>query len=95
MESEIEQAITRITQAIDNLNQAFDRHAGDLKEAGDPDGFQQWMTACQAMRDSGNIYLTWAQHYARKSGPPGASDDENEGFLNEGAMPDEGYLAPH
>jgi hypothetical protein len=90
---EIEKSIDEVTRAIDNLNRVFDKRAADLKQAGDLSGLQEWTKACQAMRDSGNIYITWAQHYARLSDATVPSDDEND-FLNEGTVLDENPAGP-
>ena len=47
------------------------------------------MTGAQAIRDSGNIYLNWARHYARSAGAGASSQDEDdadlEAFLDEGS----------
>ncbi len=82
---EIEKSMLGVTRAIEILNRAFDSHATDLKQAGDADRLQQWMKACQAMRDSGNIYISWAQHYARLSDPTASSEEEDD-FLSEGTV---------
>ena len=90
---EIRKSILEVTQAIENLNRVFEKRAAELRQAGDVDGLQQWTKACSAMRDSGNIYITWARHYARLSEPAGESEVE-EGFLNEGAVWDETPSGP-
>ena len=82
-----------VTRAIENLNRVFDKRAADLQQAGDADGLQQWTKACQAMRDSGNIYITWARHYARLSDPTAPSEEEDD-FLNEGTVWDETPAGP-
>ncbi|MBI3597706.1 MAG: hypothetical protein HY203_11215 [Nitrospirae bacterium] len=92
-DQEIRKSIVEVTRAIENLNKAFEKRAADLKQAGDTEGLQQWTKACQAMRDSGNIYITWAQHYARLSDPTAPSEEE-DGFLNEGAVWDETPSGP-
>jgi uncharacterized protein HemY len=90
---EIGKSILEVTRAIENLNRAFEKRADELRQAGDVDGLQQWTKACSAMRDSGNIYITWARHYVRLSEPAGASEEE-DGFLNEGAVWDEAPSGP-
>ncbi|HEY5595603.1 MAG TPA: hypothetical protein VIL61_10690 [Nitrospiria bacterium] len=90
---EIEQSMIEVTRAIENLNRVFDKRAADLQQAGDADGLQQWTKACQAMRDSGNIYITWARHYARLSDPTAPSEEEDD-FLNEGTVWDETPAGP-
>jgi uncharacterized protein HemY len=90
---EIGKSILEVTRAIENLNRAFEKRADELRQAGDVEGLQQWTKACSAMRDSGNIYITWARHYARLSEPAGSSEEE-DGFLNEGAVWDETPSGP-
>ncbi|MBI3609493.1 MAG: hypothetical protein HY204_02180 [Nitrospirae bacterium] len=90
---EIEQSIMEVTRAIESLNRVFEKRADDLRKAGDADQLQQWTKACQAMRDSGNIYITWARHYARSSEPTAPSEEEDD-FLNEGTVRDEPPAGP-
>lgn len=90
MSQEVQQAVAEVTQAITNLNQVFERHAEALKQAGNAEALQKWTNACHAMRDSGNIYVTWARHYARST-QPGASEEDDEGFLDEGAPIEGGF----
>lgn len=92
-DQEIGKSIHEVTRAIENLNRAFEKRAAELQQAGDVDGLQQWTKACSAMLDSGNIYITWARHYARLSEPAGPSEEE-DGFLNEGAVWDETPSGP-
>lgn len=87
MAHDIQQSIAEVAQAIEDLNQAFERRADDLRKAGESQELQQWIKATQAMRDSGNIYLTWAKHYARSAGA-GTAGEESElnEFLDEEAL---------
>jgi len=82
----VTRAILEVTQAIENLNRVFEKRADELRKAGDADGLQQWMNACYAMRDSGQIYITWARHYAKLSEAAGSSETDEDEFLNEGAV---------
>jgi len=83
--SEIEQSVLEATRAIENLNRVFAKREADLKQKGDPEALQQWTKAAQAMRDSGNIYITWARHYVRFSDPNVPSEEEDD-FLSEGKV---------
>jgi hypothetical protein len=87
MNDEIQQSITGIAQAMENLNRAFEKRVEDLRNLGDSAALQQWIKATQAMRDSGNIYLTWAKHYARSAGIKTVEheSEENE-LLDEGSI---------
>jgi hypothetical protein len=89
MNEEIQQSLAEIARAMENLNRAFEKRLEDLQKLGDADAdaLQQWLKATQAMRDSGNIYLTWAKHYARSASVNAAEDDpEDTDFLDEGSI---------
>jgi len=87
MNDEIQQSLTEIAQAMENLHRAFEKRAEDLRKQGDPDTLQQWIKATQAMRDSGHIYLSWAKHYARSAGIKTIENEpEENGFLEEGSI---------
>jgi hypothetical protein len=82
---EIRKSIDDVTQAIDNLNKAFEKRLADLRDSGNLEGLKEWSKACQAMRDSGNIYITWARHYYGQTAETLGSSEEDD-FLNEGAV---------
>lgn len=86
MPDDIQRSIAHVAEAIERLNQAFEQRADQLRLDGDSKELQDWMKATYAMRDSGNIYLTWAKHYARAAGVPSGSDSDLEEFLDEGAV---------
>ena len=93
---EIRQSILDVALAIERLNQAFEKRADALRQAGDANELQQWLTATHAMRDSGNIYLSCAKHYARSEGTDVAAEEsELDELLDEGsAWPPDQHLAP-
>ncbi len=84
MTEEIQQSIVEVSRAIEKLNQAFEKRAVTLRQGGDSKELQQWMTATNAMRDSGNIYLSWAKHYARTAGTEVMTDESELDELDEG-----------
>ncbi|MDH4082585.1 MAG: hypothetical protein OEV99_09630 [Nitrospira sp.] len=59
---------------------AIERQAGLLQATGkDPELVEKLVKAADTMRDSGNLYLTWAKHYAAMAkGNTDASSDEDE-----------------
>lgn len=86
MNEEIQQSISEVARAIESLNRAFAKHANSL-EGGDLQELEQWIKATQAMRDSGNIYLSWARHYARVPGAEGAAEEPDlDDLLDEGGV---------
>ena len=59
---------------------AIERRAAVIQATGkDPDLVEKLVKAADTMRDSGNLYLTWARHYAALAeGNTDASADEDE-----------------
>ena len=59
---------------------AIERQAAIIRAMGkDPELADKLMKAADTMRDSGNLYLTWAKHYAAMAkGNTDASSDEDE-----------------
>jgi len=96
MSEEIQQSIVEVSRAIEKLNRAFEKRGDDLRQDGDANVLQQWIKATHAMRDSGNIYLSWAKHYARTAGTDVASDESDpDELLDEGGTwPPEQLQAP-
>ena len=83
MESEdnvIDELLREIAGLIHEYPKALERRAAELYAGGkDPDLAQTLVKAADTMRDSGNLYLTWAKHYAAvAAGNTDASSDEDE-----------------
>ena len=59
---------------------AIEHRAAVIQASGkDPELAEKLMKAADTMRDSGNLYLTWAKHYAAMaSGNTDALSDEDE-----------------
>ena len=59
---------------------ALERRASEIEASGkDPELAQKLAKGADAMRDSGNIYLNWARHFASMSeGNAEAAEDEDE-----------------
>ena len=64
--------------------QALEQRAAEIQATGkDPDLVGKLVKGADAMRDSGNIYLSWAKHYADLSegnSDAATEDDETEDF---------------
>ena len=58
----------------------LERSAAEIHASGkDPDLAHTLVKAADTMRDSGNLYLTWAKHYASvAAGNTDATSDEDE-----------------
>ncbi len=72
--------LQEIAGLINEYPKALERRAADIHASGkDPDLAQTLVKAADTMRDSGNLYLTWAKHYASvATGNTDASSDEDE-----------------
>lgn len=87
MESEdnvIDELLKEISRLIHQYPKAIERRAAVIQATGkDPELVEKLVKAADTMRDSGNLYLTWAKHYAALAeGNTDASsaEDETEDF---------------
>ena len=83
MESEdnaIDELLKEITGLITAYPKAIERRAAMIQATGkDPELVEKLVKAADTMRDSGNLYLTWAKPYAALAeGNTDASSDEDE-----------------
>jgi hypothetical protein len=69
-----------IAGLINEYPKAIERRAAAIQATGkDPELVQKLVKAADTMRDSGNLYLTWAKHYAAMAeGNTDAASDEDE-----------------
>lgn len=83
MESEdnvLDELLSEIAGLINAYPKAIERRAAMIQATGkDPELVEKLVKAADTMRDSGNLYLTWAKHYAAMAaGNTDASSDEDE-----------------
>lgn len=83
MESEdnvIDELLKELTGLINQYPKAIERRAATIQATGkDPELVEKLVKAADTMRDSGNLYLTWAKHYAALAeGNTDASTDEDD-----------------
>lgn len=83
MESEdnvIDELLRELAGLIDQYPKAIERRAAMIQATGkDPELVEKLVKAADTMRDSGNLYLTWAKHYAALAeGNSDAATDEDE-----------------
>jgi hypothetical protein len=76
----LNELLQEISGLINEYPKAIERRAAVVQATGkDPDLVQKLVKAADTMRDSGNLYLTWAKHYAALAeGNTDASTDEDE-----------------
>ena len=80
----INELLREISGLIGEYPKALERRASVIQATGkDPELVEKLVKAADTMRDSGNLYLTWAKHYAAVadgSTDASADEDETEGF---------------
>lgn len=76
----IEELLREITGLISEYPRAIEQRAAVIQATGkDPELVEKLVKAADTMRDSGNLYLTWAKHYAALAkGNTDALSDEDE-----------------
>jgi len=76
----LDELLREIAGLVHEYPKALERRAAVIQAGGkDPELVGKLMKAADTMRDSGNLYLTWAKHYAALAeGNTDASSDEDE-----------------
>ncbi|MBI5854230.1 MAG: hypothetical protein HZB35_03155 [Nitrospirae bacterium] len=76
----ISELLADITTMIGDFPKALKRRAALVQATGkDPDLVGKLINAADTMRDSGNLYITWARHFAALAeGNTDARSDEDE-----------------
>ena len=83
MESEdnvLEGLLEEIKNLIRRFPQALEQRSAEIAATGkDPEVAAKLRSGADAMKDSGNIYVSWAKHYVSlASGNTDATSDEDE-----------------
>lgn len=80
----INELLGEIAGLINQYPKAIERRAAVIQATGkDPELVEKLVKAADTMRDSGNLYLTWARHYAalaEGNSDASSDDDETEDF---------------
>lgn len=87
MKRDLERSIREASEAMDRLLLAFERRMEILgpSQSG-AEELERLTKGTHAIRDTGNIYLTWARHYASLLGQGTQEDIKDlEDFLDEGS----------
>ncbi len=76
----LNELLHEIAQLVNEYPKAMERRAAAIQATGkDPELAGKLLKAADTMRDSGNLYLTWAKHYAALAeGNSDAASDEDE-----------------
>jgi uncharacterized protein YukE len=78
MTEDFQQALLQVARAMDALARVFEHRIAELRALGESDEqVREAVSGVQAVKDSGAIYLTWANHYAKRvtGGESELSDD--------------------
>jgi len=76
----LDELLRDIAGLLNEYPKAIERQAATIHAGGqDPELAEKLVKAADTMRDSGNLYLTWAKHFAALAeGNTDASSDEDE-----------------
>ena len=76
----LDELLREITGLLTEYPKAIEHRASVIHATGkDPELAEKLIKAADTMRDSGNLYLTWAKHYAAlAAGNTDALSDEDE-----------------
>ena len=76
----ISELLDSISGLISDYPKALERRAAMIQATGkDPELVTKLVKAADTMRDSGNLYITWARHFAAlAAGNSDASSEEDE-----------------
>ncbi len=67
MTEDFQQALLQVARAMDALARVFEHRIAELRALGESDEqVREAVNGLQAVKDSGAIYLTWANHYAKR-----------------------------
>lgn len=78
MTKDFQQALLQVARAMDALARVFEHRIAELRALGESEEqIREAVNGVQAVKDSGAIYLTWANHYAKRAtgGESEAPDD--------------------
>ncbi len=80
----VRELLGEIAGLLHEFPKAIERRAAEIQISGkDPELAAKLMKGADAMRDSGNIYLSWGKHFAalaEGNSDAAADEDESEDF---------------
>lgn len=78
MTEDFQQALLQVAKSMDGLARVFELRVAELRALGEAEEqIREVVGAIQAVKDSGAIYLTWANHYAKRVAAGGPADDDD------------------
>ena len=79
MSQDLRELMNGVSNQMTEFNERLESRAQEMQIAGgDPDVIRKLSLGAGAMKDSGNIYLSWARHYVALSEGGAAEAEEGE-----------------
>jgi hypothetical protein len=79
MSNDLRQQVQTLTEQMENFHQALETKAREIElSGGDQEVVGKLLKGTDAMKDSANIYLSWARHYVNLSDGGASEADEGE-----------------
>ncbi len=79
MNDDLREQMATLTNQMKHFHASLEVKARDMEMAGgDSEVVSKIISGADAMRDSGNIYLSWARHYVNLSEGGASEADEGE-----------------
>ena len=79
MSQDLRELMNGVSNQMTEFNKRLESRAQEMQIAGgDPDVIRKLELGAGAMKDSGNIYLSWARHYVALSEGGAAEAEEGE-----------------
>ena len=84
MSEDLKQRMATLTDQMEQFHTALETKARELElTGGDPEIVGKLMMGADAMKDSANIYLSWARHYVNLSDGEASEAEEGEEDLDD------------
>ena len=84
MSEDLKEQVAAITGQMTNFHQSLETTARELEmNGGDPEIVTKLINGADAMKDSANIYLSWARHYVKLSEGEASEAEEGEEDLDD------------
>jgi len=79
MSSDLKQHVQSLAEQMESFHQALETKAREIEiNGGDQEIVGKLLKGSDAMKDSANIYLSWARHYVNLSEGGASEADEGE-----------------
>ena len=84
MSDDLRQQMTVLTDQMEQFHASLETKAREIElSGGDPEIVTKLIKGADAMKDSANIYLSWARHYVNLSDGEASEAEEGEEDLDD------------